>query len=60
MAVILCCFQLTILVDRLQQLVYMNSITARKMFGLISDSIIGVDGSSPGGTVNMARNTSHL
>ena len=50
----------TMCVDRLQQFVYINSNTARNMLGLISDRINADEGSSPGGTVSIARNTSHL
>ena len=38
----------------------MNSNTAKNMLGRISERTREADGSLPGGTLNIARNTSHL
>ena len=53
---------MTISVERLLQFVYMNSNTAKKMEGLMSDRTRGVpdDSVSFFCTANMALNTSHL
>ena len=51
---------LTMCVDRLQQLLYINSSTARNMLGRMSERTSEAEGSLPGGTLSIARNTSHL